>query len=104
MLSSELSRLLQSSGAGGVFLTPKSKDASGPSTEFKVIWGDSDDLSKDLIVAHTNSAIFGVVKGRDCLGWRVKVKEYVAARIVSSRHGRRIRIFGMTFPQGVSSL
>ena len=35
VLSSELSRLLQSSGAGGVFLTPKSKDASGPSTEFK---------------------------------------------------------------------
>ena len=84
MLSSELSRLLQSSGAGGVFLTPKSKDASGPSTEFKfkVIWGDSDDLSKDLIVARTSSAIFGVVKGRDCLGWRVKVKDYAAVRKV----------------------
>ena len=80
VLSGEVLHLLQASGSGGVFLTPKSKDATGPSTEFKVVWGGSDDLSKALLVARTNAAIFGVVRGRDCLGWRVKVKDYVAVR------------------------
>ena len=37
VLSSEMSRLLQASGAGGIFMTPKSKDASGPSAKFKVV-------------------------------------------------------------------
>ena len=82
VLTKDLERLLKASGRGGLFITPKGKQGTGPSGEFRVVWGDGFDLERALVVANANSGIWGIVRGRNCLGWRVPVADYAAMRSV----------------------
>ena len=68
---------LRQSGVGGVFLTPKNTSGDGPSSNFRIVWGEGNDLEKALIAARANPAVCGVVRGKGNLGWRVQVKEQV---------------------------
>ncbi|CAE7348164.1 hypothetical protein AK812_SmicGene2884 [Symbiodinium microadriaticum] len=84
VLQPELQKLLRQSGVGGVFLTPKNTSGDGPSSNFRIVWGEGNDLEKALIAARANPAVCGVVRGKGNLGWRVQVKEYARYDVATS--------------------
>ena len=79
LLLDNMDVVLKQSGTGGVFLNPRDEQG-GPSGDFRVVWADGCDLEKALTISKSQHEVYGLVRGKNGIGYRVRTADYVTSR------------------------
>ena len=70
------SKLLKCSGFGGIFIEPKTEDASGPDSSYQVVWLPQQDFAMVKHKAQCEPASIGLARNGGRFGIRVPLKHF----------------------------